>query len=186
MKYYLALSFAVLLASCSANREQALQDIKQAENNLYANEGAFLFNDSLADITLTAYLDFVDHFPQDTLSAEYLFKAADLYRAKHEFDKAIAAFEKVGKEYPDFKKVPQTVFLQGFIYENDLKDLPKAKERYEYFISNYPEHPLARDVQFSLNNLGKTPEQIIQEFQQNNNIVTDSLSSSTDSTLLNQ
>lgn len=181
MKYYLALSLALMLASCSANREQSLQDIKLAENNLYANEGAFLFSDSLADITLNAYTSFVSDFPKDSLSAEYLFKAADLYRAKHEFDKAVATFEKVGKEYPEYKKVPQTVFLQGFIYENDIKDLPKAKERYEYFIATYPEHPLARDVQFSLNNLGKTPEQIIQEFQQNQ-IVTDSLSTSVDST----
>lgn len=181
MKYYLALSLALLLASCSANREQSLQDIKEAENNLYANEGAFLFSDSLATITLDAYLDFVGNFPKDSLSAEYLFKAADLHRAKHEFDKAITTFERIGKEYPEYGKVPQSVFLQGFIYENDLKDLPKAKERYEFFIQQYPQHQLARDVQFSLNNLGKTPEQIIQEFQQNQ-ILQDSLSSQVDST----
>ncbi len=181
MKYYLALSLALFLVSCGANREQSLQDIKQAENNLYANDGAFLFNDSLANITLEAYLDFVSSFPKDSLSADYLFKAADLYRAKHEFDKAIATFDRVAKDYPDYEKVPQTVFLQGFIYENDLKDLPKAKERYEYFIQQYPQHQLARDVQFSLNNLGKTPEQIIQEFQQNQ-MLQDSLSSLVDST----
>jgi TolA-binding protein len=181
MKYYLALSLALFLVSCGANREQSLQDIKEAENNLYANEGAFLFNDSLANITLEAYLDYVSNFPQDSLSADYLFKAADLYRAKHEFDKAIATFDRVAKDYPAYEKVPQTVFLQGFIYENDLKDLPKAKERYEFFIQQYPQHQLARDVQFSLNNLGKTPEQIIQEFQQNQ-ILQDSLSSLVDST----
>lgn len=167
MKYFATLALSVvLLASCSANREDSLSKIKTAEDNLYANEGAFMFNDSLATITLDAYLDFANDFPKDSLSAEYLFKAADLYRAKHEFEKAISTFDRVGKDYPEYAKVPQTIFLQGFIYENDVKDLPKAKERYEYFIQQYPNHALARDVQFSLNNLGKSPEQIIKEFQQ--------------------
>ncbi len=167
MKYIIALTLSALLfASCGANREEALQTVKTAEDNLYAKEGAFMFNDSLANITLDAYLEFVKQFPKDSASPEYLFKAADLYRAKQDFPTAISTFDRVGKEYPDYAKVPQTVFLQGFIYENDLKDLPKAKERYEYFIQQYPQHQLARDVQFSLNNLGKTPEQIIEEFQQ--------------------
>ncbi|CAN5358940.1 hypothetical protein BH09BAC1_BH09BAC1_29090 [soil metagenome] len=186
MKYVIALTLSIILfASCSPNREEAVQNIKAAEGNLYANEGAFMFNDSLATITLDAYLDFVKQFPKDTASAEYLFKAADLYRAKHDFESAISTFDRVGKEYPEYPKVPQTVFLQGFIYENDLKDLPKAKERYEYFIQQYPQHQLARDVQFSLNNLGKTPEQIIEEFQQMQ-AAQDSLSGAATDTTLKQ
>ncbi len=167
MKYFIALAFAaVLFASCGANRDELATNVKQAEDNLYANQGAFKFNDSLATITLNAYLDFVDKFPKDSLAGGYLFKAADLYRAKQDFDNSIKTFDRLIKDYPEYEKVPQSVFLQGFIYENDVKDLPKARERYEYFIAQYPQHPLARDVQFSLNNLGKTPEQIIQEFQQ--------------------
>lgn len=171
MKYFLALLLSLLfLASCGPNREKSLQDIKQAEDNLYAKEGAYLFNDSLATITLNAYLAYVKDFPKDSVSADFLFKAADLYRGKRDFETSITTFARIGQEYPEYAKVPQALFLQGFIYENEIKDLPKAKERYETFLAQYPQHPLARDVQFSLNNLGKTPEQIIEEFMQRDSL----------------
>jgi hypothetical protein len=41
-----------------------------------------------------------------------------------------------------------------------------AKNLYEKFLQVYPAHPIAKDVQTTLNNLGKTPEQLIQEFQE--------------------
>lgn len=180
MRYILALVFAAaLFSSCSPSKEDATKAIKQAEDNLYANDGAFMFNDSLATITLDAYMNYVNSFPEDSASADYLFKVAELQRAKKQYAEAVATFGKVAEQYPSFEKVPHTVFLQGFIYENDLQDMDKARERYEYFVKTYPKHPLARDVQFSLNNLGKSPEQIIREFEEKNGIGQDSLSSST-------
>ncbi len=59
------------------------------------------------------------------------------------------------------------MFLLGFSYENDLKQNDKAREVYELFLKNYKSHELADDVQFSLNNLGKSPEDIIKQFEKN-------------------
>lgn len=162
--YLLAIS--IFMIGCSESKETVLQKIQDAENNLYAKEGAFQFNDSLATITIDAYEQYAESFPEDSLSAEYLFKAADLYRAKRKFEPALAIYDKIQNSYSEFKKVPQTVFLQGFVYENDLKDLPKAKERYEAFLTKYPDHDLAKDVKFSLAHLGKSPEEIIKEFSE--------------------
>ena len=160
--YLLAIS--IFMIGCSESKETVLQKIQDAENNLYAKEGAFQFNDSLATITIDAYEQYAESFPDDSLSAEYLFKAADLYRAKRNFEPALAIYDKIQSTYGDFPKVPQTIFLQGFVYENDLKDMPKAKERYETFLAKYPDHDLAKDVKFSLTHLGKSPEEIIKEF----------------------
>lgn len=162
--YLLAIS--IFMIGCSESKETVLQKIQDAESNLYAKEGAFQFNDSLATITIAAYEQYATAFPEDTASPEYLFKAADLYRAKRDFEPALAIYSKLQTNYADFKKVPQTVFLQGFVYENDLKDMPKAKERYETFLAEYPTHDLAKDVKFSLDHLGKSPEEIIKEFTQ--------------------
>lgn len=165
MKYFVyLLSIALFVASCSETKESALAKVEEAESNLYAKEGNFQFNDSLATITIDAYLNYADNFKQDSLAAEYLFKAADLYRAKREFQQALEVYDRLQKNHPDFRKIPQTVFLQGFVYENDLRELDNARERYEAFIAEYPNHDLVKDVQFSLKNLGKTPEQIIEEF----------------------
>lgn len=168
MKYSLLIVFAtLLLASCgSQTREEALAQVKQAEDQLYAKQDVFQFNDSLATVTIEAYNNFAASFPEDSLSAEYLFKAADLYRAQHKYEPALEVYSNIQQNYPDYKKVPQTIFLQGFVYENDLQDLDKAKERYSTFLEKYPNHELAKDVQFSLNNLGRSPEDIIKEFNQ--------------------
>ncbi len=161
---YYALALTLLITSCSESKEAALEKITVAESNLYAKEGNFQFNDSLANITLDAYLNFANNFKADSLSAEYLFKAADLYRAKREYQAALEIYDRLQKDYASFKKIPQTVFLQGFVYENDLRELDNARERYETFLATYANHDLAKDVKFSLDNLGKTPEQIIEEF----------------------
>lgn len=158
------LAITLLIASCSESKEAALEKITTAESNLYAKEGNFHFNDSLANITLDAYLNYANSFKDDSLTAEYLFKAADLYRAKREYQEALELYDRLQKEHAAFKKIPQTVFLQGFVYENDLRQLDNARERYETFLADYPNHDLAKDVKFSLDNLGKTPEQIIEEF----------------------
>lgn len=172
--YLLAIS--IFMIGCTESKETVLQKIQDAESNLYAKEGAFQFNDSLATITIAAYEQYASSFPEDAETPEYMFKAADLYRAKREFEPALAIYDKLQTNYADFKKVPQTVFLQGFVYENDLKDMPKAKERYETFLAEYPNHDLAKDVKFSLDHLGKTPEQIIKEFTQQQQQPADSVS----------
>ena len=172
--YLLAIS--VFMIGCSESKETVLQKIQDAESNLYAKEGAFQFNDSLATITITAYEQYAESFPEDSLSPEYLFKAADLYRAKREFEPALDIYENIQTNYNDFSKVPQTIFLQGFVYDNDLKDMPKAKERYEAFLTKYPDHDLAKDVRFSLAHLGKSPEEIIKEFTKKQEEQADSLS----------
>ena len=53
----------------------------------------------------------------------------------------------------------------AFCYENDLRQKDKAKTLYESFLTKYPNHELAKSVQFSLDNIDKSPEQIIKEFE---------------------
>lgn len=56
----------------------------------------------------------------------------------------------------------------GFVYENDLNDLENAKQTYEAFLQKYPNDPdFADDAQMALKNLGKSPEELIKEFEQN-------------------
>jgi isocitrate lyase len=66
------------------------------------------------------------------------------------------------------------LFLQGFISENGLKDTAAARKFYENFLKQYPNHKLASDVKISLNNMGKTPDELIREFEKKNSA--DSLS----------
>ena len=55
------------------------------------------------------------------------------------------------------------LFLKGFLLENDLKKPEKAKEIYESFMQKYPNHAMAKDVNFLIQNLGKSDKEIIEK-----------------------
>lgn len=118
--------------------------------------------------TVRAYEAFAAQKAGDAKTPEYLFKAAEIQRSLKNFKKAIQNYETILDKYTDYEKTPHSMFLLGFIYENDLQDNEKAKEIYEKFLAKHPEHELADDVKFSLDNLGISPEEIIKRFEEKN------------------
>ena len=53
----------------------------------------------------------------------------------------------------------------GFVNDDQLKNLVEAQKYYHQFIAEFPEHNLIDDATFSLQNLGKSDEDIIREFE---------------------
>ncbi len=105
--------------------------------------------------------------PQDEKTAAILFKAADVARGIGDYGKSIQLWGKVWRNYPDFDKAPDAIFMQAFTYENNLKDIQNAKRYYLQFIEKYPKHHLREQTIIALKNLGKSPEDLIKEFQKN-------------------
>ena len=58
------------------------------------------------------------------------------------------------------------MFFKAYIYENQIKNLEKAKEIYLQFIEKYPNDDFAKDAKIALQNLGKSPEQMVREFEE--------------------
>ena len=71
-------------------------------------------------------------------------------------------------EYPDYEKASECLFMKGFIYDNNLQDYEMAKKIYLEFLEKYPDDEFADDAQASIDNLGKSLEEIIQEFEMKN------------------
>lgn len=105
--------------------------------------------------------------PQNKKTASILFRAADVARGIGEYGKAIQLWGKVWRNYPDFDKAPDAVFMQAFTYENNLGDIQNAKRYYIQFIEKFPKNPLREQAIIALKNLGKSPEDLIKEFQKN-------------------
>lgn len=83
-------------------------------------------------------------------------------------NKAVQLYYNVGEKMPDHPKAPTALFMQAFVYENDLQDMQKAKAAYELFLQRYPNDPdYADDARTALQLLGKSPEEIIRQFEQN-------------------
>jgi len=71
---------------------------------------------------------------------------------------AIKVYAEILKYFPASSKRDKASFLIGFVYSEQLKDYPKAKEAFEKFIKEYPQSDLKDDAEFMLKNLGKEPE----------------------------
>lgn len=68
---------------------------------------------------------------------------------------AIENFKIILEKFPEGETAAQSTFMLGFIYANSLENLEEAKKYYTLFIEKYPDHELADDAQYELNNLGK-------------------------------
>ena len=98
--------------------------------------------------------------------AEVIIRAAGLAKSVESPSKSIQLYSSISENMNPHPKAPMALFMTGFIYENDLNDLPKAKQTYETFLQRYPNDPdFADDAQSALKMLGKSPEEIIKEFE---------------------
>ena len=160
---YILLS-VIALAACHSPKEKALETIKKME----ASDS--IFSPKAIEDLKTAYLDFATKYPDDELSPEFLFKSAQRCNAIAQHEQAIKIFQSVIDKYPKSKRCEEALFLQGYIYENSLQDLIKAKLVYSDFLQKYPNSELADDAKSAIKNLGKTPEEIMESFKDKNDI----------------
>ncbi len=100
-------------------------------------------------------------YPDSPQTAENLFKSAEVAKSIRTFGKSLSLYDWILERYPNYEKAPTAMFLKAFIIENNMKDDAKAKEIYNQFIKTYPDHDLADDVEFLLENIGKTDEEIL-------------------------
>ena len=156
----------LLITSCMDSKNKVIKQISGAEEDLYSESSTILDNDKSHKL-LDLYVSYADKFQDDTASAGYLFKAADIAINIHRPEQAITLLGRV-QRYPLFAKTPLALFLQGFIAETELRDIKQAEEFYKLFLKKYPNNKLANDVQSSLTNLGKSPEELIREFESKN------------------
>lgn len=154
----------IMLSACESQHDKSLKNIQQLEAELKANKDKPVSLE-LANKMIDAYLFFADNFQKDTLAVNYLFKAADVASGTKQSLRAVVLFNKFYQKYPNDKKAPYALFLKGFVYETQLSDFFKARESYETFIARYPQHQLGATVQFSLDNLGRSNEELVKEFE---------------------
>jgi TolA-binding protein len=160
----------VLIAGCGDNGEKkkAVSRIAACEAKIFGDSTATIPDEKTGLEAIQAYTDFANAWPKDTLSAEYLFKGAEIAMNLNKSAMAIEGYNRILLNYPDFSKKPICIFLQAFILENQMMMYDQAKTRYQEFIEKYPEHVLAKDAKASIDNMGKPVEELIRQWEQNN------------------
>lgn len=161
-----AVLVSLLIFGCTSEQANLESNIAQQEEALFSDENKMVDRQKANDL-IDSYIDYANSFPESTNSPEYLFKAGDIAMNLNVPQKAIEVFNRIINDYPDYEKAPQCLFLKAYVYENNLGNLEEAKKIYEEFLQKYPDDDFADDAQVSIKNLGKTPEELIKEFEEN-------------------
>ncbi len=169
MKKYLFVTCAFLslvgMVSCKKSKEDRILEINAYEKKLLDANAPV--NYQQADSLIFFLTEFVQDFPEDSLSPVFLFKAADIAMNTSEFQNSVNLYDEIILQYPNFEKLPECFYLKGFAFEQ-MGNIEKAREAYMAFIQKFPEHTLAPDAQTSIDYLGISPEELIRKFEQKN------------------
>ncbi len=162
---YLLVLVAFIFSSCGPTPQSLSKRINGLEQELFSEQSAGI-DKTKANELINTYIEYADIFPDDSISPDYLFRAADISMNLFESGQAIEIYNRIIDQYPEYEKVPQCLFLKAFVYENNLNDLVNAKRFYQEFLQKYPDNDFADDARMSIRNLGKSPEELIKEFEE--------------------
>jgi outer membrane protein assembly factor BamD (BamD/ComL family) len=165
ISFLVVVLFSMLQACKKDPKAEQIKAIGRLETELYS---AQTIDKAKGMHIIDTYVGFSKQYPEDTLSAAYLFKAGEIAMNLQLGSQAIFYYDKLTHNYPEYFKAPESMFLKAFIYENQLGDLNKAEQLYKQFIEMYPKHQLADDAKASLEYLGKSPEELVKMFQEKN------------------
>lgn len=149
------------------NMENLLAEIKTREEAYKTDKK---INKQHGFLLMEAYGAFSERFNNRENADEYLFKAGEIAMGSNLTVEAIRYLTTLYDEYPRYKNRAYGLFLLGFVQENQANNLDEAKRIYEQFLVEFPGHEMADDARASINNLGKSPEQIIREFERMDSI----------------
>lgn len=83
------------------------------------------------------------------------FDMAYQFMGKEQWSESEKYFQKILDEYPEGEFSSKALFMVGFVNANYLKNFDKAQQYYSNFLQKYPNHDLADDAKYELENLGK-------------------------------
>lgn len=165
MKYAILITACVVLVSCGKKVETASEitgRIKAMEDSVFSS---MTFDKRRAQALLDVYKAYAAAYPQDTLAPEYLFRAANVAKSMHDGEQSISIYDRVIKEYPSWRRLPDVFYLKAFTIDSELDRKGEAQTAYKEVISRYPDHPFAKDAKAMIENLQYTDEELIQRFQ---------------------
>ncbi|HAW04820.1 MAG TPA: hypothetical protein DCW83_09030 [Saprospirales bacterium] len=143
------------------------QYLTKVGEDVFVDPDKFGINRKAAQSYVDACEAFALAYPNTKEAPEFLYKATEISRTLRTFTKSLSMYDWIIDEYPQYEKAPTAMFLKGFIIENELNNDEAAMKVYKTFLSRYPDHQLRDDVQFLLDNVGKTDEEIMDMIEKN-------------------
>ncbi len=149
---FISLCISMLFFSCAQLSDEELWiKIEQAKAN------------NNWDSTMQVSLRILKEYPNGQYGGWAQFALAESYRFKNQPREALDNYKLFYEQHPDMQPSALSLFLTGYIYNNNLQVYDSAKIFYEQFLLKYPNHDLAPTVKFELASLGKSPQDALNE-----------------------
>lgn len=170
----MALAFCCGMAACNSTKtppsDQDLLNSKidSLEQVFFGNNGALAtpHNGLMLVREYARYYQLEEKV--DSLAVDRIFKAGEISMGIGQGNLAVKYFQTVVEDHPEFYKASEALFLCGFCEETLNSDTAKARQYYESFVRQFPQHRLAQDAKFSVENLGLSDEELIERFEKAN------------------
>jgi hypothetical protein len=154
-----------LIYGCYPEKAKQIKQIGELENRLLSKAKEKSIDEQAVLGLLDRYEAFANRFPSDSLAPEYLFKRAQFLQYMHFYTDCITAYQRIVSEYPNHRHGAFSMFVQGFLYDSELQLTDSARLYYKTFLKKHPSHPLAKDVDLLLLQLGKSPDELVAGFR---------------------
>jgi len=123
-------------------------------------------NIELANKAIKVFSDYAFYCESDSLSPVFLIKTAQIAMSINNANQAKVVLERCISNYPKFKNKPAAIFLLAQLYDEQsmLNNEEEAKRLYEQLVYDYPKSEWAANAKGALKLIGKTDQEIINEF----------------------
>lgn len=150
-------STSELIANDALNLSVFIMDNLGLDTTLYpmqkfASADLLMYQNRLDDALLT--LDSVSNiFPNHSLADDILFKRAEIFLRKQDFEKAAGYFQQIIDKFPEDLLGDNATFKLAELYEFQLNDKDKAMQLYQDLIVNYKDSVLVVEARKRFRNL---------------------------------
>jgi TolA-binding protein len=103
--------------------------------------------------------NFEKKFPDDRRTPEVILALATYYQNQKKFGEAEQAYNRLQEKYPKTSEAYKGMFLLGYMYYEDMKDIERAKAVLNRFIAAYPDSGLTVSAKVLVENIGLPVEQ---------------------------
>ena len=160
----LILVSGLILSACNKSQSSLQEDIAKLEKSVLVASTIDTVN---CDSLISLYKNYCTLYKDDTICADYFFKAAEISTQLGKYQQAIELFGNT-QRFPVYRKVARALFMQGFIAENNLHDKNAAREYYNRFIIKFPDHKMTPEVKMLIQSLNFSDEMLIQNLKRQN------------------
>ncbi|MDR1726085.1 MAG: hypothetical protein LBR28_06830 [Bacteroidales bacterium] len=171
----LVLTLTIIILCFSACKKEQKPDEKTiliqtiSQTEMFALQNSEAIDRKIADSLINLYDRFEKLYPQDSLCAEFMYKATDIAVNIKDCTRALEHIQKITDGYSTSDYVEWAYYFKAIIYSDVCNDKDKATEAYKFFLDNYPQSKFAKEANVMLNMLQMQNEmQIIREFEAKN------------------